>query len=76
MQGLFSLLGERWLPRGRRRHAMAAEALVPPDAVRVATSVATVYTSAPKRRRETVFAGLCTLLRSHVCPQRRNSVHK
>ncbi len=46
--------------------------LVPPDAARVAT----VYTSAPKRRRETVFADLCTLLRSHVCPQRRNSVHK
>ena len=38
--------------------------------------VATVYTSAPERHREAVFADLCTLLRSHVCPQRRNSVHE
>jgi len=27
-------------------------------------------------RREPIFADLCTLLRPHVCPQRRNSVHK
>ena len=41
--------------RGRRRHAVAAEALVPPGAarvaIRVATRVATVYTNAPKRLR-------------------------
>ena len=55
---------------------MAVGALVPPDATRVATSGATVYTSAPKRRRGAVFANLCTLLRPYVCPQRRNSVHK
>ena len=55
--------------RGRRRHAVAAEALVPPDAARVAT----VYTNAPKRRGEAILANLCTLLRPHVCPQQRNS---
>ena len=53
--------------RGRRRHAMAAEALVPPGAarvaIRIATRVATVYTNAPKRIRETILADLCTLLR-------------
>ncbi len=42
-------------PARRRRHAMAAEALVPPDAARVAirivTHVATMYTNAPKRLR-------------------------
>ena len=37
---------------------------------------ATVYTSAPKRRRESIYANLCTLLHTHGCPQRRNSVHK
>ena len=63
---------ERRPPRRYRRHTMVVEALVPPDAARVAT----VYTNAPKRLREAIFADLCTLLRSHVCPQRRNSVHK
>ena len=71
---------ERRPPRGRRRHTMAVEALVPPDATRVATRgtahSATVYTNGQKRRREAVFADLCTLLRPHGCPQRRNSVHK
>ena len=66
--------------RRRRRHAVAAEALAPPDAarvaIRIATRVATVYTNAPKRRREAILANLCTLLRPHVCPQQRNSVHK
>ena len=38
--------------------------------------VATVYTSAPERLREAILADLCTLLRSHACPQRRNSVHE
>ena len=38
--------------------------------------VATVYTNAPKWHREAVLANLCTLLRSHGCPQRPNSVHK
>ena len=56
--------------RGRRRHAMAVEALVPPDAarvaIRIATRVATVYTNAPKRIREAILADLCTLLRR--CP--------
>ena len=51
---------------------MAIGALVPPDATRVAT----VYTNGPKRLRGAVFADLCTLLRHHTCPQRRNSVHK
>ena len=41
-----------------------------------ANRVATVYTSAPNRRREPIFADLCTLLHPHGCPQRRNSVHK
>ena len=54
--------------RGRRRHAVAAEALVPPDAardaIRIATRVATVYTNAPKRRGEARSSHLCTLLRS------------
>ena len=66
----------RWPPRECRRHVMVVGALVPPDAVRIATSVATVYTSAPKWLREAVFADLCTLLRSLTCPQRRNSVHE
>ena len=57
-------------------HTMAVGALVPPDAACVATRDATVYTNAPKRRRGAVFANLCTLLCPHVCPQRRNSVHK
>ena len=67
--------------RGRRRHAVAIEALVPPGATRVAiriatrvaTHVATVYTNASKRRREARSSHLCTLLRPHVCPQQRNS---
>ena len=41
-----------------------------------ANRVATVYTSAPNRRREPIFADLCTLLHPHGCPQQRNSVHK
>ena len=41
-----------------------------------ANRVATVYTSAPNRRREPIFDDLCTLLHTHVCPQQRNSVHK
>ena len=55
--------------RGRRRHAVAAEALAPPDAarvaIRIATRGATVYTNAPKQPRETIFTDLCTLLRPH-----------
>ena len=66
--------------RRRRRHAVAVEALVPPDAARVAIRIATrdstVYTNAPKRHREAILADLCTLLRPHGCPQQRNSVHK
>ena len=57
--------------RGRRRHAVAVEALVPPGAarvaIRIATRVATVYTNAPKRHRGAILANLCTLLRPHVC---------
>ena len=45
---------------------MVVGALVPPDATRVATSGATVYTSAPKRIREASFADLCTLLRRRL----------
>ena len=60
--------------RRRRRRAMVVEALMPPDAARVAiriatrvaTRVATVYTNAPKRRREDISIDLCTLLRR--CP--------
>ena len=67
--------------RGRRRHAVAVEALVPPGAARVAiriatrvaTHVATVYTNASKRRREAISTDLCTLLRPRICPQQRNS---
>ena len=55
--------------RRRRRHAVVAEALVPPGAarvaIRIATRVATVYTNAPKRHRETILTDLCTLLRPH-----------
>ena len=60
------------LARRRRRHAMAAEALVPLDAARVAT----VYTNAPKRRRGAISTDLCTLLRPYGCSQQPNSVHK
>ena len=63
--------------RGRRRHAVVVEALVPPGAarvaIRIATRVATVYTNAPIRRGEARSSHLCTLLRPHVCPQQRNS---
>ena len=56
-------------PARRRRHTMVAEALVPPDAarvaIRIATRVATVYTNAPKRHRGAIFGDLCTLLRPH-----------
>ena len=73
--------------RGRRRHAMVAEALVPPCAdrvaIRIVTRDATVYTNAPKRPREAVFGDLCTLLHPHRPParasrrrSRHNSVHK
>ena len=55
--------------RGRRRHAMAIGALVPPGAtrvaIRIATRVATVYTNAPKRRGGAISTDLCTLLRPH-----------
>ena len=36
-QSLFFRPGERRPPMGHRRHTMAVEALVPPDAARVAT---------------------------------------
>ena len=91
-QSPFFRPGERWPPRVRRRRALAVELLAPPAAARVATRIAacvatcgaargaahgaTVYTNAPKRAREAIFANLCTLLRPHVCPQWRNSVHK
>ena len=56
-----------------RRHAMAAEALVPSDAarvaIRIATRVATVYTNTLKWYREAIFGDLCTLLRSQGHPQ-------
>ena len=59
--------------RGRRRHAMVAEALVPPCAdrvaIRIVTRDATVYTNAPKRPREARSSHLCTLLRSQGHPQ-------
>ena len=86
-QSPFFRPGERWPPRGCRR-AMAVEPLAPPVAARIATRIAariaacvathgaTVYTNAPKLCREVILADLCTLLRPHVCPQRRNSVHK
>ena len=44
--------------------------------VALANRIAIVYTNAPNQRREAVLADLCTLLRTHGCPQRRNSVHK
>ena len=75
-QSLSSRPGERRPARGRHRHAMVVGALVPPDAARGAT----VYTSAPKRLREAVFADLCTLLRvptvARTILASRNSVHK
>ena len=39
-QSLPSRQGERRPPRGHRRHAIAVEPLVSPDAVRVATRIA------------------------------------
>ena len=75
-QSLSSRPRERRPARGRHRHAMVVGALVPPDAARGAT----VYTSAPKRLREAVFADLCTLLRvptvARTILARCNSVHK
>ncbi len=59
--------------RRRRRHAMAVKALVPPcadrDVIRIATRVVTVYTNAPKRRREAIFGDLCILLRPPASPR-------
>ena len=58
-----------------RRHAMAAEALVPSDAarvaIRIATRVATVYTNTLKWYREAILGYLCTLLRSQGHPPTR-----
>ena len=68
-RSLFSRPKGRGPARGRRGHTMAVEALVPPDAARVAT----VYTNAPERRRGAVLADLCTLLCPHACPLRRTS---
>ena len=68
-QSLFSRLRGRRPPRGRRRHAMAVGALAPPDAARVATRIAKVYTNAPKRRGEARSSHLRTLLRSQGHPQ-------
>ena len=70
-QSPFFRPGKRWPPRARRRRALAVESLAPPDAARIAARVATggsahgatVYTNAPKRRREAILANLCTLLR-------------
>ena len=76
VEAVFSDQGGGGHRGGYRRYAMVVGALVPPDAARVATSGATVCTSAPKQSREAVFANLCTLLRPLTCPQRRNSVHK
>ena len=42
----------------------------------LANRIAIVYTNAPNQRREAVFVDLCTLLHTHGCPQRCNSVHK
>ena len=69
---------ERWPPRGRRRRARAVEPLAPRvatcgaahGAAHGATHGATVYTNAPKRRREAVLADLCTLLRPLPTPAR------
>ena len=65
VQSLFFRPRGRWPPRECRRHVMMVGALVPTDAARGATSVATVYTNAPKQHRGAVFADLCTLLRPH-----------
>ena len=70
--------------RGRRRHAVAVEALVPPDAarvaIRIATRVATVYTNAQNGSEGAILADLCTLLRvptvARTILASRNSVHK
>ena len=82
-QSLFFRPRERRPPMGRRRHVIAVEALVPPDATRVATRgtahSATVYTNGQKRHREAVFTDLCTLLHPHgllARPSRCNSVHE
>ena len=61
---------------GRRRHTMAVEALVPPDATRVATRIAahsaTVYTNGKKLCREAILANLCTLFASGDRPTLRD----
>ena len=75
-QSLVSRLSERWPPRGRRRHTMVVEALVPLDAA----CVATVYTNAPKTAPRGPFPSICV----HYCDPkathnpspRRNSVHE
>ena len=74
----------RTAPRGRFRRSVytIASPCVPtgrPRNPRAAALGATVYTNGPERRRKTVFANLCTLLRHHrtpARPPRRNSVHK
>ena len=77
VESTFPTKGEVATERGRRRHAMAVGALVPPGAtrvaIRIATRVATVYTNALKRLRGAISVDLCTLLRPRACPQRRHS---
>ena len=67
--------------RRRRRHAVVAEALVPPgagcsrrDSCR--DSRRNSVHKRPKTAPRAILADLCTLLRPRVCPQQRNSVHK
>ena len=73
VESAFPTKGEVPTERGRRQHAMAVGALVPPGATRVAirivTRVATVYTNVLKRRGEARSSHLCTLLRSQGHPQ-------
>ena len=69
-QSLFSRPRGRRPPRGRRRHAMAVGALVPPDAARVATRIAarTILalqqcTQMPQNGTERPFSPICV----HSC---------
>ena len=55
-QSPFSQPRERWPPRGRRRHTMAVEALVPPDTARGCNSVHECPETAPRGRfRRSVY---------------------
>ena len=61
----FSLPAQTWSHLTQRRILRRRSHVKAQSAPATARNGATVYTSAPKRHREAVFADLCTLLHTH-----------